>query len=358
MTRGNRTGAPAARPGWRAWAFQPPRGTRRLAAGLALAVAALAVAHTPAQAKDLHLALPLECVLGETCFIQNYVDADPGPGARDFACGTMSYDGHKGTDFALPSRAALAAGVAVRAAAPGVVRAVRDGMPDTGLDGTPPEQLDGKDCGNGVVIAHGDGWESQYCHLKQGSIAVRRGDRVAAGRVLGEVGYSGRTEMPHLHLSLRKDGAVVDPFNPEGRNICADGAAAPAQDLWQAPIGYEPAGVIAVGAAPEVPAYAAIKAGTAHHPTLPPDAPALVGWAYTFGTRPGDVVEITLTAPGGAPFHSREITIERPTAQMFRASGKRRVDGLWPSGLWRVTATLRRAGALLDSRSTTIVIGD
>ena len=85
-----------------------------------------------------HLALPLDCTLGESCFIQNYVDDDPGPGAADFTCGALTYDGHKGTDFALTSIAAMEAGVTVRAAAPGVVRGVRDGMPDTGLDATPP----------------------------------------------------------------------------------------------------------------------------------------------------------------------------------------------------------------------------
>ena len=33
------------------------------------------------------LAFPVACVLGETCYIQQYMDRDPGPGARDFTCG-------------------------------------------------------------------------------------------------------------------------------------------------------------------------------------------------------------------------------------------------------------------------------
>ena len=81
-----------------------------------------------AAAEPFSLDFPVDCTLGETCYIQQYVDHDPGPGARDFTCQGLSYDGHKGTDIALPTLAAMAQGVRVRAAAPGVVRARRDGV--------------------------------------------------------------------------------------------------------------------------------------------------------------------------------------------------------------------------------------
>jgi len=47
------------------------------------------------------LEFPLDCTLDETCFIQQFVDNDPSAIATDFACGSLTYDGHKGTDFAL-----------------------------------------------------------------------------------------------------------------------------------------------------------------------------------------------------------------------------------------------------------------
>ena len=40
----------------------------------------------PAAAGAFDLALPVDCRLGETCFIQHYPDHDPGPAAQDFAC--------------------------------------------------------------------------------------------------------------------------------------------------------------------------------------------------------------------------------------------------------------------------------
>ena len=126
------------------------------------------------------LGLPADCTLGQTCFIQQYPDADPGPAAQDFMCEGLSYDGHKGTDFGLPSLAAMDAGVTVIAAAPGIVRGVRDEMADR-LYSPQDDTLSGRDCGNGAVIDHGGGWETQYCHLAQGSLTVASGDVVERG---------------------------------------------------------------------------------------------------------------------------------------------------------------------------------
>ena len=272
---------------------------------------------------------------------------DPGPGAEDFTCGPSTYDSHKGTDFGLPSFAAMRAGVAVLAAAPGVVRATRDGMPDLGLHGTPADVLAGKDCGNGVMIVHGDGWQTQYCHLMEGSVAVGEGDRVVMGTAIGQVGLSGVTEFPHVHLAVRKDGTEIDPFETDGRRVCGadDG---PGDDLWLDPPGYQPGGVVAAGVFDAVPDYDAVKDGSAHLAALPSVAPALVGWVLVHGGRKGDVVEITLTAPDGRIYHRHEETLEKHQALLMRAAGRRRPDGGWAPGDWLVATKVSRAGAVLD----------
>ncbi len=156
--------------------------------------------------------LPLDCTLGETCWIMNYPDQQPGPGVTDSACGPRSYDGHKGTDFAIRDLQTMRSGVAVRAIAVGTVLRLRNTLPEHGLSFL-PDQIKGRECGNGVVVRHADGWESQYCHLRQSSVGVKRGDHVARGVALGEVGMSGKTAFPHVHLSLRRHGQLVDPLN-------------------------------------------------------------------------------------------------------------------------------------------------
>ncbi len=301
----------------------------------AAVICASLLAASPLAARDPLLGWPLDCVPGESCFIQNYPDADPGPGAVDFTCGPLSYDGHNGVDISLYSRAAMRAGVSVRAAAPGLVRAVRDGEPDDG------SVIAGKECGNGVVLDHGGGWTSQYCHMKRGSVAVAPGQRLAVGTDLGKVGFSGQTEFPHLHFELRRNGRVVDPFNKDTVQVCNDVFV---QGLWLTPPAYQPGGLISAGMALGVPEYAAVRDGLANVETAGGDAPALVIWAYAFGVRAGDVLRLALVGPGGEELASRDVPVERSLARIFRAVGKRRPSGGWAPGVYTGTSQLLRKG--------------
>ena len=56
--------------------------------------------------------------------------------------------------------------------------------------------------GNHVVLDVGDGTYAVLAHLRRGSVRVRKGQRVQAGDLLGEVGNSGNSSEPHLHFHL------------------------------------------------------------------------------------------------------------------------------------------------------------
>ncbi len=307
----------------------------------------------PASAGAFSLDLPIDCTLGETCFIQQYVDHDPGPDAQDFTCGALSYDTHTGTDFALPSLAAMQNGVAVLAAGAGTVSAIRDGMPDTGLTPETAAEIEGRDCGNGVVIRHADGWETQYCHLMQGSVAVRQSQQVRSGTLLGLVGLSGNTEFPHLHMTLRRNGAVVDPFDPDASLTC-DG---PQPDgLWRDPVAYQAGAILTTGFATAVPEYTSIKAGTAATSAIATDAPALVVWGYAFGGQAQDVMQITITGPAGQNVTDHRAVLERDQAQFFRAAGRRTPPEGWTAGLYTAQVTLLRDGQPVSEQRLAIEI--
>src|SRR5689334_2100587 len=115
------------------------------------------------------LSFPLACTLGKTCEIQHYVDRDPGPGTRDYRCGPQTYEGHSGIDIRLMDMAAQRRGVSVLAAAPGRVVRLRDGVVERVIGQPGAADVNSQECGNGVVIDHGGGWETQYCHMAKDS---------------------------------------------------------------------------------------------------------------------------------------------------------------------------------------------
>ncbi len=60
-----------------------------------------------------------------------------------------------------------------------------------------------------VEINHGDGYVTRYGHHE--SLAVKTGDIVKKGQVIGTMGSSGRSTGPHVHFEVLKNGRHVDP---------------------------------------------------------------------------------------------------------------------------------------------------
>lgn len=307
------------------------------------------------------LGLPLACQLGETCWLLNYPDADPGPAARDFTCGARTYDTHDGTDFALRDVAAAQRGVPVLAAADGKVVVVRDGEPDgLWLAGRQDEvKASGKECGNRVAIDHGGGWATDYCHLRQGSVTVKPGDMVRAGQSLGLVGLSGMTAFPHAHLSLlqmdgvRSRGVPADPFT--GRPL-TEGCGKPLRPVWSVPVPAERVSLYAAGFATAMPRSADLVADAGTPATVPADAPALIVWGAVFGAGTGDRVSIRITGPDGQEVAARPEILDRDQAWRWVSLGRKRPGAAWPPGTYGGTVSLERAGIPIQTRSVAVEV--
>jgi murein DD-endopeptidase MepM/ murein hydrolase activator NlpD len=97
---------------------------------------------------------------------------------------------HKGMDFT------AATGTPIYASGDGVVKNA-----DNSLSGY----------GNHIEINHGYGYITLYAHLSK--YKVRPGQHVKRGDVIGYVGSTGRSQAPHLHYEVHKDGQVVNPIN-------------------------------------------------------------------------------------------------------------------------------------------------
>jgi hypothetical protein len=96
-----------------------------------------------------------------------------------------------------------------------------EGMDFTAATGTPiyatgngivePPNDHGKGYGNHIVINHGYGYETLYAHMSK--IAVRAGQRVTRGQIIGYVGSTGSSVGPHLHYEVIKNGTKINPIN-------------------------------------------------------------------------------------------------------------------------------------------------
>jgi hypothetical protein len=148
--------------------------------------------------------------------IRNFVDQDTtADSTRDWNCGQITYDGHKGVDirpypymfYKMDNNQ-----VEVVAAAPGTIVSKADGNVDRnclGFNGPPLPA-------NFIVIRHQDGSTARYFHLKKNSVTSKViGQTVVAGEYLGVVGSSGISTNPHLHFEVLKTSSTsqyVDPF--------------------------------------------------------------------------------------------------------------------------------------------------
>lgn len=298
--------------------------------------------------------LPIACTLGVDCAIQNYVDLDGGHGVSDYRCGGRTYDQHNGVDFRLSSMAVQQRGVAVLAAADGTVLRTRDGVPDISVKAPGRAMaVQGIMCGNGVVIGHAGGFETQYCHMAKDSITAAQGQAVKAGTPIGRVGLSGNTEYPHLHFTVRKDGAVIEPF----AFGALPGQCSTGRNLWTPSAGltnaYRAGQLLNTGfATGPVTPPAVLASGADQRPRPSRNAPALVAFAQAIGLRAGDLQRLTLVAPDGSVLgDNRAAPLDRDKAEWMIFAGSKRPAAGWAAGVYAARYTVMRRGKIaLDKR--------
>jgi hypothetical protein len=323
-----------------------PRLLRAAVPGLAV-VASLSCnyqGHANAADATPRFQLPIRCRLNVNCFVQNYVDHGSAGEVRDFACNRRSYKGHDGTDFRVPDILAQRAGIDVLSAADGTVLRVRNNVADTLIQKSMESLAPNTECGNGVVIAHQAGWSTQYCHLARGSLRVNPGDKVIGGQAIGHVGLSGRTEFPHVHLTVRHNDTTVDPFAHDPTpGVCGSGGS-----LWDPALNdtrmYRDSNVLNSGFASAPVTMDRIETGDVKQSLVGRDT-MMIAYVRTIGLKAGDELMLSIRRPDGELMVSHAApALERDRAQGFVSVGRPKPASAWPDGIYIATFHVKREG--------------
>ncbi|GAB5390204.1 MAG: M23 family metallopeptidase [Alphaproteobacteria bacterium] len=316
---------------------------------------AAAQSQSQSQSEIPRFIVPVDCQLGQDCWFMKYADTDPRPNQKqDYRCGHMVTDDHSGTDFAVTDMSRLASGVGVLAAADGEVMRIRTSMKDGPYrpEG-PPEGAEERGCGNYVILHHGKGLNTHYCHLKWGSIVVKPGDKVRQGDQIALMGYTGLTAHPHLHFGVEMRGRVIDPMTGLFTDNLDPQRCRDQNDLhmWTQTMPYKRISLFNAGVSDGVPNIDQIRAGQGGSPTPSAESDAIVLWFDSFGIRRGDSISWRMVGPDGKSLViNQDRQAPRTYARYHAFEGLRRPPTGWGSGTYTAQITIKGRDGMQDSR--------
>jgi hypothetical protein len=283
---------------------------------------------------------PLAGLLWQDLYIANFVDLDPADGAvKDFACGGQTYDTHTGEDTIIRSFREQAIGVPVFAALDGVVLSTQDGQKDTNT------AVSALPWDNHVIVDDGNGQRTVYGHLRKGTITVKPGQRVRAGRQLGLAGSSGNSSWPHLHLTTIFDDQVIEPFAGPCRPGASNWVSQPPFPLEQYVRGFT-FGTRAFRGLDDVPWDRAPRTGTYVRGVRD------VWFRVEVGNGSGSPLHVTFLRPDGSVALDDATGASLPGGRLGARSLHYRPD-LDVTGTWRLR--LETGGATLLEAPFTVV---
>jgi len=306
------------------------------------------------------LGLPVNCKLTVDCFVQQLPDIDPGHGTLDSLCGQATYQGHTGWDIRLRSLSDIARDVQVVAIADGTVSRVRDGVPDQIFEAANDRiRLKDKECGNGIVIDHQGGLSSQYCHLRNGSLSVRPGTQVRKGERIGALGSSGLAEFPHVHLSVRLDGKLIEPLTGkplENRDLaCGDLSGTLLDAASRQALVHPTVAILDVGLAAAPPELSGLVRDGGP-PLATARSGAAVAWLWAINVDEGSRFRIRLVGPGDVPLidHTTNALPRRKANYLAYVGRKTGVK----SGAYHLTADITNGEKAIVSKVRSFTVSD
>ena len=189
-------------------------------------------------------------------------------------------------------------------------------------------------------------------HEKRVCSGARRAGGSGRTEPLGQVGLSGETQFAHLHISVRKDGDLVDPFARDyARDRCRyDSGNSVWVDGFAQAFAYQPTRVFQAGVADGRVALDDVMDGkwadfraSRHKP--------LVVYGLAVNGVTGDQLNLILTGPNGEIVRSLRDPLPKRKSQWFAFGGKAAPAGGWPAGRYETKVQVVRDGTILHQKN-------
>lgn len=253
----------------------------------------------------------------------------------DYTGGTRTYDGHRGTDFALWPfgwNKVDAGEVQVIAAAAGTI--AYKSQTDSS-DHNPCDGGTGNDPWNFIGVVHADGRLTIYGHMRYNSLTSKAiGQTVAQGEYLGTAASSGNSSGPHLHFEVRygtySNEEWVDPYAGPGSQP---------ESLWVSQRSYADSAINRLATHSSPASTANSCALTVTH--LQDDFSTqqnIFFYAYFRDYQGALVAELRLFRPDGAVFQSWQYSTATVFSSLWSSAWVVNLPNDSPSGTWRFQA--------------------
>jgi hypothetical protein len=162
-------------------------------------------------------------------------------------------------------------------------------------------------------------------------------------------------DFAQVHLTVRHDGTIVDPFLPDSVNgACDKDAKGPG--LWEPSVAaafpYKNGELIAAEFAGAAPNADALEADDHDVTRLASDSKTLVLYGRFINLLKGDRIHFVATGPEGSLFDEQAPPLARNKATFVAFTGKRRGGNPWPSGTYNGRVELIRDGGVIGTSLT------
>lgn len=299
---------------------------------------------------SLKLSWPLACKPNTECFISSYPDLQVGtnPTApHEYRCGSRTKSGFKGVEFSFNSYQTALDNQKVLAAAPGRVVYVKNDL----ADGATGREVRRHPCGNEVRVLHSSGYQTRYCHLRQGSALVYPGQAVTAGHALGMVGYSGEVQHPRLVMYTEQDGHLLDPFTGRALNAPNDCFSSRDRSLWSPDVAYPDVLVMDAAFSNYLPTQEDIDNGVSKVEQVSRDSHHLVAWVHVFGLKRNDHEVLEIRDPTGKLWKDLNRYSQFDSRDWLTFVQGARAEKPFSKGKWTAAYRLTRDGQVLVERT-------